>query len=347
MKDVDLVARVKWITDAIASQDLGLVGLSSYLIRNGNIHAHDGRMTVGTPFPFEGPEVLVPAEQFEKVLVNKPEGDFSWEFEADRLVLKRGRFKGRIKTLPLENWVMPTDLPGGLTPIPDGLVACLELLLPFISENATKPWATCVGIVGDYMYASNNIAVARVPFPSDAGWIDQDFDPTAPVAEQPEGYLLPKWVVEFICKRADGLVAWQCDTMRVTFLWEDGSWMRSSLIMDRYPPVQAILEKYFQGEIDVEITDDWRKTIRRLAKIADDPVLRLRVDECAGTTGEVLSIEDDGGAPVPEGRTETIWDLRYLEPVISIATHWNPRTYPNPAPWKGEFIEGIIAGRRD
>lgn len=335
MKDTDLLARVKWITDAVASQDLGLQGLNSYLLRNGNIHAHDGRMIVGTPFPFEGPEVLVPATQFEKVLINKPDGDFSWEREADRLVLKRGRFKGRIKTMPLDSWVMPTDLPGGLAPIPDRMIMCLEALLPFVSENATKPWAMCVGVRGDYMYASNNIAVARCYCPTDM---------------LPE-FLLPRWVVEFILKREEGLTAWAVEPEgRLTFLWEDGSWMRSSNIVETFPDAQKMLDRYLYSEdiaVDVEITNEWRKVIRRIAKIADDPVIRLRADECAGSSGEVLALEDEAGAPLPEGLTETVWDLRYLDAVLAAATHWNPRLYPNPAPWKGEIIEGIIAGRRD
>lgn len=336
MKDVDLLARVKWISDAVASQDLGIHGLNSYLLRNGNIHANDGRMIVGTPFPFEGPDVLVPAEQFEKVLYNKPDGDFSWEREADRLVLKRGRFKGRIKTMPLDDWVMPTDLPGGLTPIPQGFIISLEALLPFVSTNATKPWAMCVGVKGDYLYASNNIAVARCHCATGMGI---------------EEFLLPKWVVEFIIDRQEGLSAWAIeDGQRLTFLWEDGSWMRSSNIMDTFPDAQKILDRYLHNDevsVDVEITDEWRKIIRRIAKIADDPVIRLREDECAGSTGEVLSVEDEAGAPCPEGRTETVWDLRYLDAVLISATHWNPRTYPNPAPWRGPYIEGIIAGRRD
>ncbi len=330
IKDCDLVARVKWITDAVSDQSMGATTLSHYLIRNGNIHATDGRMTVGTPFPFDGPECLVPAEQFEKVLVNRPEGDFTWEMDGDRLVLKRGRFKGRIKTLGLDNWVMPTDLPIGLSTLPDGFVDGITNLLPFVSDNATKPWAMCVGFIGDYMYASNNIAVARV---RSTEHFSKDL-------------LLPRWVLEFIVNRAEGLVMWAWDELRVTFLWEDGSWMRSSLIEEKFPPVQAILDKFLIGEVDVEITSEWRKQIRRIGKIADDPVMRFRVGECAGSTGEVLSVEDDAGAPVPEGLTETIWDFRFLEPVISVATHWNPRHYPNPAPWRGPGIEGILAGRR-
>lgn len=337
MKDTDLLARVKWITDAVSSQDLGLQGLTSYLLRNGNIHANDGRMVVGTPFPFDLPEVLVPAEQFEKVLFNKPDGDFSWLLEDAKLVLKRGRFKGRIKLMPLDSWVLPTDLPHGLTPIPDGLIEGLDALVPFVSENATKPWAMCIGVCGDYMYASNNIAVARCYCPTGTG-VDE--------------FLLPKWVVEFILKRQEGLSAWQIepDGSRVTFLWEDGSWMRSTNIVDKFPPAQAILDRYLYADdvvVDVEITDEWRKIIRRIAKIADDPVIRLRADECAGSTGEVLSVEDEAGAPVPDGLIETVWDLRYLDAVMQAATHWNPRLYPNPAPWRGDLVEGIIAGRRD
>lgn len=337
MKDSDLLARVKWITDAVASQDLGLQGLTSYLLRNGNIHANDGRMVVGTPFPFDGPEVLVPAEQFEKVLFNKPDGDYSWEREADRLVLKRGRFKGRIKTMPLDAWVLPTDLPSGLTPIPDGFITSLEALLPFVSENAIKPWATCVGVKGDYLYATNNIAVARCHCPTGMGV---------------EEFVLPRWVIEFIVKRQDGLTAWalENDGMRLVFLWEDGSWMRSVNIMEPFPDAQKFLDKYLYSDdiaVDVEITDAWRKIVRRIAKIADDPVIRLRPDECAGSTGEVLAVEDEACTPVPEGLTETVWDLRYFDAVMQAATHWNPRLYPNPAPWKGDLIEGIIAGRRD
>lgn len=331
IKDCDLLARVKWITDAVSNTDLGLPALQSYLIRGGNIHATDGRMVVGTPFPFDG-DVLVPAKEFERVLANRPDGDFSWDIEPDRLVLRRGRFRGRIKTLPTDTWVYPTGLPDGLSDLPEGLIESLRCLLPFCSENATKPWATCIGIIGPYLYASNNIVIARTRCTTGL--------------EVPE-YLMPRWAAEFVVKREEGLVAWLCDELHATFMWEDGSWMRSNLINAQYPPVQKVLDAHFKGEVDVEITADWRKTVLRVGRTTEDPVIRLRVDEVRGANGEVLSVEDEAGTPCPEGCEETVWDLRYLEDVIKIATHWNPRTYPNPAPWRGEWVEGIIAARRD
>ena len=330
IKDCDLLERVNWVTDAVSTKDLGLSALTSYLIRHNYIHASDGRMTVGTPFPFEG-EVLVPAEQFHRVLTNRPPGDFSWEFEPDRLVLKRGRFKGRIKFLPLDSWVYPVGLDGDYYDVPQELIEVFAALLPFISENATKPWATCLALIDGCAYASNNIVIARCPCAIQSGG----------------AYLVPRWVVEFIVHRAEGLTQWRCDETSITFVWDDGSWMRSSLIVDQYPPVEKVFDTYFTTVPDIPIEEDWRETLLRVVRITNDPVVRLRVDEVRGAFGEVLSVEDGAGTPVPDGLEETIWDMRYLEAVLTTATHWNPLTYPNPAAWRGPNIEGIIAGRRD
>lgn len=328
----ELLDRVKWITDAVASQKIGVNALNSYLLRNGKIHASDGRMVVGTPFPFGDEAVLVPAKEFERVLGNKPEGPFDWLFEPDRLVLKRGRFKGRIKTLPVDDWVWPIDSNPKLQDVPIGLVAAFEKLLPFVSENATKPWATCIGIIGDDLFASNNIVVACVP--------------CATGAPTPE-YLVPRWVAEFVVKRAEGLDQWACDENTITFTWEDGSWMRSALIMDQFPPVQKVMEAYFIGVPDVEMTKEWKKALRRVARITEDAVVKLREHEVVSESGEVLSVEDDAGTPVPEGMTESRWDIRFLDPILDIATHWNPRLYPKAAPWIGPGIKGIILGTRE
>lgn len=322
-----LLDRVKWITDAVSAQKIGVHALNSYLLRDGKIHASDGRMVVGTPFPFDDQSVLVPAKEFERVLSNKPEGAFEWLFEPDRLVLKRGRFKGRIKTLPVDEWVWPTDSAPDLVDVPDGLVGAFEGLLPFVSENATKPWATCIAIIGDELFASNNIVIAGAKCVTGV---------TIPE------YLVPRWVAEFVVKRPDGLSQWACGETTITFTWEDGSWMRSALIVDRFPPVKKVLEAYYVGEVDVEITKEWRKALRRVAKITEDATVRLREDGVISESGEVLSVEDDAGTPCPEGVLETLWDIRFLDNVLDVATHWNPRLYPKAAPWVGPGVYGII-----
>lgn len=329
----DLLERVLWIKDAVSGKDLGLNQLSSYYLHAGFCHASDGRMVVGTPFPIDGvTTALVPAESFLKVLANKPPGTFSWELEPDRLVLKRGRFKGKVKLLDPTLWVYPlNDIAGGL--IPEGLLDSFRVLLPFVSENATKPWATCILAQSGCLYASNNIVVARSLCPS---------------LELAEPLLFPRWVAEFILQREEGLEWWHHDPVaqHLYFGWEDGSWMRSSLIIDKYPPVESVLGTMFH-EPTVCIDQTWREALLRVGKITGDPVIRLRTDGVYGAGGETVLVEDEASTPVPEGLTETVWDLRFLESVLEVATHWDPTTYPKPAPWKGSMVEGIIMGRRD
>lgn len=337
IKDCDLLERVNWIKDATSGKDLGVGQLTSFYIHGGFIHASDGRMVVGTPFPMDGiGTVLVPCEPFLKVLANRPPGDFSWEMDQERLTLKRGRFRGKVKLLPPDLWQYPPlDTTG--QELPERLVEGLQALLPFVSENATKPWATCILAKGDYLYASNNIVVARV-----------NVGPAAFEAFGDEGLMIPRWVAEFIAHRVEGLEWWAFNAERgqLTFGWEDGSWARTSMIVDKFPPVETVLEKMYR-EPTVEITPEWRTALLRVGKITGDPVLRLREDGVYGAGGEAVLVEDEASTPVPEGLKETIWDIRYLEPVLDQALRWEPTTYPQPAPWKGSVAEGVIMGRRD
>lgn len=341
IKDCDLLARVQWINDAVSSKDLGVSPLTSYLIKDGYIYAHDGRMTVGTPFPFEvssfemssDEALLVPAAEFLRVLANRPQGDFEWEVGEDRLTLKRGRFKGSVKRLPADQWPYPlANEEDEMSPLPDQLIAAFKALLPFCSENATKPWATCLALVGGYVYGSNNIVVARSPH-GDAGWVGE--------------YLVPRWVVEFVLARLEGLDGWSCRDQHVTFAWKGGAWMRSSLINDKYPPVEGVLTKLMSTDPHVPMAKDWIEAVRRVGKITGDPVVRLREDGIYGSGGEAVMVEDDGSTPVPEGAKETVWDLRFLDGVMDSATHWDPTRYPQPATFKGPNIEGVIMPRVD
>jgi hypothetical protein len=330
IKDCDLVERVNWIKDAVRGKDLGLQQLTSFYIHEGMLHASDGRMVVATPFPADGiGTALVPAEPFIRVLENRPQGDFEWLREDDRLVLKRGRFKGKVKLLDATQWCYPALGSAGVF-LPDGLVKGLRGLLPFVSENATKPWATCLLLKGSFLYASNNIVVARAKLP-----------------DVHEEVLIPSWLAEFVVDRSDNLEWWTAEPGKfVTFGWEDGSWCRSSLINDQFPPVeQAIETMYFDPELLVE--KPWRDAILRVARITGDPVIRLRPDGVYGAGGETILVEDDAGTPVPEGLLETVWDIRFLEPVLDVATAWDPRAYPKPAPFKADGIQGVVMGRRD
>lgn len=334
----DNLQALKWVEDAVSVVDMGLQPLTSFYLSGGYMHAHNGRMVAAYPFDISDiadvdvpyhPRLLVPAEAFSKVLKNLPDGDVVWSLSKERLTLKIGGFKASLKLLDPETWPYLTT-PPRTNPIPEELIPALRKILPFCSENATQPWATCIGVMDDHLYASNNVVVARARC-SSIGSLN---------------LLIPRWATQFIVDREEGLCGWEYNTTSIAFSWENGGWMRSTLVNANFPDVSKIFASI--GTPNVEITDAWRRSLTRISRIAEDPVVRLRLDSIRGRsdTTEILQVEDGASNDVPEGVQETLWDLRYLAPVAECATHWNPLAYPQPAGWRGDGIEGAILGRR-
>ena len=338
MADDPMLTALRWVEDAVSALDVGVTPLTSFYLANGHVHAHNGRMVAATRFPDFPGEALVAAKAFTKVLANRPPGAFAWHREtstaadgtvSDTLVLKRGRFTGKVKMLPLTEWVMPTREPE-VKPVPPNFAEAVEKLLPFCSENATHPWATCLSAKGDHLYATNNVALARASCPGVGAWGE---------------FLLPRWAAAFVAGRMAGLLGWEVTEQYVTFAWADGSWMRSSLILAKFPNLSAMLDTL--GETPCDVTPGWLACLNRVVDVCEDPIVRLKADGIYGSTGEVLQVEDGTGVPLPDGRTETLWDARYLVPVLTLATHWDPAAYPKPAPWRGPGVEGVVLGRME
>lgn len=344
----DMLAAVQWVEDAVSAVDMGVSPMTSFYLHDGAIHANNGRMVAGHPFPFAG-TALVPAKPFHTVLANRPDGECRWVAEGDvasgegKLVLRRGRFRSSVKTLPVSEWVWPIYTPD-IDPLPPLLLEALPKVMPFCSENATKPWATCIEVSRDYLYATNNVVLARASCPTTV----------------PE-FLLPRWAAEFILARTEGLIGWEVATnpetqapQFVSFLWENGAWMRSTLLVERFPNVALMLADLADPE--VAITGEWRLALTRVGRMLrqasrnddDKHVVRLSPESvCGRMASEILEVEDGTGTPVPVGAEATFWDLRYLAPVAELATHWQPTAWPKPAAWRGPGVEGVIVGRYD
>lgn len=342
-----MLEAVVWVEEAISAVDVGVSPTTSFYIHDGYIHANNGRMVAAHPFPgYDGPSVLVPATPFATVLKNRPDGECRWEAEGDvtagtgKLVLRRGRFRSAVKTLPASEWVMPIYSPD-VEPLPDALVQALPKVMPFCSENATRPWATCIGVLSGDLYATNNVVLARAA----AGLTVPDF-------------LLPRWAAEFILGRLDGCIGWEVmvdgSQRYVAFLWANGGWMRSTLLLEAFPNIGPMFLGH--DEPEVPITREWRTALTRVGKMLkqssrndeDRHVVYLTPTGVLGRmTSQILEVEDGLGTPVPEGQEHTVWDLRFLAPVAELATVWNPLAWPKPAFWRGDGVEGIVLGRHD
>lgn len=315
---------IEWVRDALSSKALVSV-LQHFLIKDGFIHASDGRMTVAHPFPSTetfcafGPEM-------SRLVMRLPENKtISISLGEDKVTLSCGKLRGTIKSANPEDW--PLQETGGTRlPMPKRMMPAFRQLRPFISDNAEKSWALCIHINNDTLYATNNIAVVAAP--------EIDLDGV--------NALVPHWAIDFILNRP-GITHWSHGDGYLAFYWDNGAWMRTQLIDDTFPP-QA--EKIINDAANATwpVSDEWREAFAEVTALADRYLI-CHADRIIGIS-KSKNMEVERDIETPCGEEPSGWSIDHLKPVINCATHWQPDAYPNPAPFYGDGILGVIMGRR-
>lgn len=335
MKDI-----IKWLNDALASR--GIVhAMNHYCFDRGEIKASDGRITAG--HPWDGPDgFLVPGSELEKVLARLPEEDPSVEVlevkpgTVGKVRIKAGRFRGDIETQPTKDWTWP-DLASEPTPvqwhpIPPGLIDIIRRLRPFMSDNATQPWALSICVANGWAYATNNVSIAGAPYEA----------PTAPAS-----ILIPVWACDFISEREDRLTEWAWSDRYVGFRWDNGAWMRSSLIEGKYPDTAlGLVQKAWDLTPPQPITPAFREAYKRVQGLADDDIpIDVYADHISSRFGHA-QIEEGIECAVPPEQECSRWGGKFLANIIENADAWDPAAWPQPAAWKSPKLAGFIMGRR-
>lgn len=316
---------VDWITDALSSKNLARE-MTHYRVMDGEIRATDGRITAGHPFPDVG-AFLVPGAEFEKLLKRMP-SEPSVLVREDNIKLQAGRSHGEIKTLPLQQWDYPGIDEDGWQDIPEPLVAVLRKLRPFVSDNATHAWALGVALEYGYAYATNNVVIAGARCEG---------------AGEEHPLLLPIWATDFILDHAEDLVQWQWTQNYVAFRWSNDAWMRSQLINDRFPEQASKLARNAEQYTPrLAITEEFRESFKRCVDLCDGAI-GISGTAITGAFGQARF----GDEVELDLDKDTFWNAKYLKPVIAESTHWEPHTYPDKAPFRGEHLFGYIVGRRE
>ena len=312
---------LSWVKDALTSKAVS-PELTHYLVRDGRIYATDGRMTASHLFPSKE-TFCVSGAEFEAVIA-RANNNTSIELGDGCIVVHSGRLRGTIKTIDPKDWFCPVVGESRIV-IPSRLLPALKQLRPFISDNASRPWALCVRAAVDTLYATNNVSAVAVP--------EIDLDGV--------NVLIPYWAVDFVLSR-DGVTHWEHGDGYVAFHWASGAWMRTQLMNDEYPPqVEEIIGK--GGVANHAIRPEWKAAFEEACGLIED-VLVLHPDKMTGINKN-LNVEIAAETLAPT-LGYSAWVPKFLAPVIACATHWQPDTYPGPTPFRGDGIIGVIVGRR-
>lgn len=319
---------ITWLKDALVAKEL-VPSMACYCIQGGEIKATNGCVVAGHPFDSGKEEALIPGTDLEKILSKLEEGDEPrLKFTEKSVVVTSGSFRAVIPILSVKEWNYAGPEAGPWRELPPDLISALARIRPFISDNASQPWATCAHLSGNHVYATNNIVAVGSPVP-DLGRVN---------------FLLPHWAVDFIIKRP-GVTHWQLGERAVSFKWENGAWLRSALMQGVFPTTAIkLVEEAEASKKTTQVIDaDFRKAFNRLGSLVEGG-LDIFADKMSGKFRGTL-VEEKISCQVPHGLDKSRWAPEFLAPVIAAADLWSPSEFPNPAKFRGEKIAGVIAGR--
>ena len=329
----DIKHAIDRVSPALSNKDI-VPYQKFFLLKDGRLHAQNGWAYASAPCSING-EFLVSGEEFKRAVDKLPKDKLAIEFNENEqtVCVKGGRFRTTIDTLPIDDFPLDTSIindPGGNTHTVDtaSLKHAIRELRPFVSENATRPFATCLYFTQGKVQATNNIALVECSL---SGLLDT------------LEFLMPHWGADFILGIDKEIVHMKLGPGSVFFEWEDGTRMRSSLSSAKWP-LQASNLLNDVGDVPHEVSEDWRQGVLALYEFGESE-LTIHADHITvgrGRSNTRLDID----TPMPVGQAFTKWALPFIEPVIERATHIDFTQYPRPMYFKWGNVKGLSAARR-
>jgi hypothetical protein len=316
---------IKWLNDAVSSTSI-VDAYSSYQFTTDRITATDGRLLACYPIANDF-TARIPGKELERIVKASP-GEPKLNLDGDFVYVRSGRFNARIPAV-VADLNGPFEVEPEWSEIPDGLLNAMRKVRPFVSADASHMWAMGLIIQNGFCMATNNAVLAGAH-----SAINTAVDVVVPV-----------WALDFILGGREDVNGWAISPEWIAFRWPSGAWMRSVLIDSTMPAnVMSMFMRAMSAEPAHEITKEFRESYNRMAKLADT-YIDICSDHIAIQYNGSEAVEIAACPALPAGM-RTRWSSRFLTPVMAVATHWDPTGYPKAAPWKGEGIIGLVAGRQ-
>lgn len=189
--------------------------LEHFIIRGGRVTGFNGYMALSAPLPLEI-EAMPKAVTFHKALQACGDTVAIALTPAGRLHIQSGRFSAYIPCI--EKVVYEAQPQGERFPAPPGLAATCARMLPFIGDDASRPWAMGMAIGNGCYTATNNVILIQV-------WDGNEL----PVVN------CPRFAVAEVARLKVDPVEIQTDGSSLSFLYPNGRWLRTQVIAQEWP----------------------------------------------------------------------------------------------------------------
>ncbi len=312
---------LRFVQGAVAKKDL-VQALTHFQIKGGYVKGHNGSMTLCAPINLNI-DVMPKASSFAKAIATCKETITMHVTATGRLAIKSGPFRAYVDCVeegypdvePEGAWI---DLPNG------GMLKAIKTLMPFIGEDASRTWARGI-LLRDYSaYATNNVVLLEY-------WLGYHF---------PLSINIPKSAITEMVRIGVDPVRMMASENSVTFFYENGSWLKTTLYSLDWPDLQKVLNRdshpippppgLWQAIEDASpFVDKLRRLWFRNDAITTDPT------DATGALVEVPGLVAEG-----------IYNADYLMDLAEVVETIDLLGYPGPSLFFGDKVRGAIIGMR-
>ena len=204
--------------------------LEHYIIKDGRVTGFNGYMALSAPLPLDI-EAMPKADLFHKAIKACGEKVSLTLTEAGRLHIRSGPFSAFVPCI--ERVVYEAQPEGESFAVPEGLAAAFATMLPFISDDASRPWAMGLSMANGCYTATNNVILLQQ-------WTGHALPPIN----------CPRFAVAEVARVGVDPVEMRLADGALSFIYEDGRWLRTQLLTHEWPTetMSRILDKPSEQE---------------------------------------------------------------------------------------------------
>jgi len=327
---MSILDSLKFVSGAVARKDF-IPELCAVFIHEGKISAYDGLLSISCPIDIEITAAPLADPFIKAIKACEPGEPLALSMtKAGRLSVKSGKFKAFVDCVPdADVRVKPPQPEGQEVPVTEAFFAGIKKLAPVMGIDASRPWCRSIRLFGPSIFASNNIIVAEY-------WHG------SPVAIE---IVIPaEAVIQYLSAgRVPIKLLYNEDS--VSFLYEDGAWIRSQLLVDGWPVDPTKIFK--ETAKPVPVAEGFFAAVKKIKPFAADDILYCGTGKVA--TGEIVEDDKNQAGAIMEvdivAEVKPVFSLHNMLLLDGIADKLDFESYPEPSAFTGQRTRGVIAGR--
>jgi DNA polymerase III sliding clamp (beta) subunit (PCNA family) len=316
---------LKFVKGAVASKDY-VPALTHFRIAGGRAYGYNGVLALSTPIDLDI-TALPRAVPFTKAIEKLPDaGAVTLNLtKAGRLSISSGNFRAFVDCWPDDATFPMLEPEGDEHAMTGGILPVLRRLAPFMGVDASRQWANGIRLSGQSALATNNVVLVEQ-------WMDDCYVPGT--------INLPDSAVKEMLRLNQEPVSMRVTARSVSFHYESGAWLRSSLLAAEWPDLSRILDRPNAATpVPSAVFDAVERLIPFVEEIGYVYLTGGNVKtSMAPDSGASVDLDDFGGAGIFNAKQFLL--LRDVAERIDFA-HW-----PAPCLFFGDKCRGALVGAR-